>query len=165
MPAFSPPHVAYAFLAGFDHQAVMVFFVLSGLLVGGSVVREIAATGQVALGPYVLRRLVRLCLVLWPASGSAAVCLAAALGLGAVEQGILPAETAHVAAPSGAGVQRGFPANRGLRAIRGNGALWSLFNEFWYYLLFPPLALALLPGLPPGRRVALGGRHWVCWPG
>ena len=38
---------AYAFLSGFAHQAVMVFFVLSGLLVGGGLWREIQKTGSV----------------------------------------------------------------------------------------------------------------------
>ena len=75
----SLPHAAYAFLAGFDHQAVMVFFVLSGFLVGGSVMREVAVTGHVAVGPYLLRRALRLCLVLWPAFALGAACTAAAL--------------------------------------------------------------------------------------
>lgn len=35
-----------------------------------------------------------------------------------------------------------------------NGPLWSLANEFWYYLLFPILLLLLLPGSRISTRVA-----------
>ena len=156
MPAFSPPHVAYAFLAGFDHQAVMVFFVLSGLLVGGSVVREVAATGQVAFGSYLARRLVRLCLVLWPALVLAACCTAAALALGASERGILPADAASSLSLPVMLCNAAFLQTAACPQFAANGALWSLFNEFWYYLLFPPLALALLSRLAWPGRVALG---------
>ena len=46
----------------------MVFFVLSGLLVGGSVdCGRLRGPGRSPIGAYLLRRLVRLCIVLWPA--------------------------------------------------------------------------------------------------
>ena len=157
LPAVSLPHVAYAFLAGFDHQAVMVFFVLSGLLVGGSVVREITVTGQVAFGRYLTRRLVRLCLVLWPALALAAACTAAALSLGAAEQGILPAEAASSLSVAVMLCNAAFLQTAACPQFAANGALWSLFNEFWYYLLFPPLALALLSRMPWPVRAVLGG--------
>ena len=157
MPALSLPHVAYAFLAGFDHQAVMVFFVLSGLLVGGAVMREIAQTGAVAPGPYVLRRLIRLWVVLWPACALGAVCVWAALAFGAEGYGVLP---------PGSGAALGIPIllcnavflqTAACGQYAGNGALWSLFNEAWYYLLFPPLAVALAGAVPVWQRLALGG--------
>jgi peptidoglycan/LPS O-acetylase OafA/YrhL len=37
----------------------------------------------------------------------------------------------------------------------GNGPLWSLFNEAWYYLLFPCFALAALAAWPRPHRLAL----------
>ena len=157
LQAFSSPHVAYAFLAGFDHQAVMVFFVLSGLLVGGSVVREVGGTGQVAFGAYLGRRLVRLCVVLWPAFGLAALCVWAALALGAARYGTLPADARDSLAVPVLLCNAAFLQTAACPQFAANGALWSLFNEFWYYVLFPPLALALLSGLPPARRVLLGG--------
>ena len=155
-PALSLPHVGYAFLAGFDHQAVMVFFVLSGLLVGGSVGREVTATGQVAFGRYLARRMVRLCLVLWPALALAAACIAAALSLGAAERGILPANAALSLSPAVMLCNAAFLQTAACPQFAANGALWSLFNEFWYYLLFPPLALALLSRIAWPARVALG---------
>ena len=157
MKAFSAPHVAYAFLAGFDHQAVMVFFVLSGLLVGGSVVREIGGTGQVAFGAYLGRRLLRLCVVLWPAFGLGALCVTAAMALGAVERGVLPADAAESLGVPVLLCNAAFLQTAACPQFAANGALWSLFNEYWYYVLFPPVALALLSGLPTGRRLLLGG--------
>ncbi len=151
------PHVAYAFVAGFDHQAVMVFFVLSGLLVGGAAVREIAATGQVAAGAYLGRRLVRLCIVLWPAFALGAACTGAALALGAVEHGILPVDARDTLAVPVLLCNAAFLQTAACVQYAGNGALWSLFNEFWYYLLFPPMALALLSRLARWRRAVLGG--------
>ena len=157
MASFSLPHAAYAFLAGFDHQAVMVFFVLSGLLVGGSVAREIAATGRIAFGAYVGRRVVRLWVVLWPAFALSAACIAAAIAMGAVSRGILPAEAADALAVPVLLCNAAFLQTAACPQFAGNGALWSLFNEFWYYLLFPPLALAVLSPRPRVARLALGG--------
>ena len=157
VPGRSWPHVAYAFAAGFDHQAVMVFFVLSGLLVGGSVAREVMATGSVAFGRYLLKRAVRLAVVLWPALVLAAVADWLAVRGGATLYGVLPGDIGDslslpvftcnmVLLQTAACVQFG-----------GVGALWSLFNEGWYYLLFPPIALALWAPWPGLARVALGG--------
>jgi peptidoglycan/LPS O-acetylase OafA/YrhL len=156
MPSVSLPHVAYAFLGGFDHQAVMIFFVLSGLLVGGSVLREATATGQIALGAYLGRRLVRLCIVLWPALALAALCTSLALACGASRFGILPSDTGQTLSIPVLLCNAAFLQTAACPQFASNGALWSLFNEFWYYLLFPPLALALLPGLRRGTRAALG---------
>ncbi len=157
LQAFSAPHAVYAFLAGFDHQAVMVFFVLSGLLVGGSVVREIGGTGQVAFGAYLGRRLVRLGVVLWPAFGLGALCIWAALALGAAGYGTLPPNARESLALPVLLCNAAFLQTAACPQFAANGALWSLFNEFWYYVLFPPAALALLSGLPPARRLLLGG--------
>ncbi len=156
MPHRSWLHIAYAFAAGFDHQAVMVFFVLSGLLVGGAVTREVAATGTLAFGRYLLKRAVRLGIVLWPALAVAAVADSLAISGGAVAMGILPPDiTSSLSLPvlacnmvllqTAACVQFG-----------GVGALWSLFNEGWYYLIFPAVALALLAPWPRTQRLALG---------
>ncbi len=148
---------AYAFAAGFDHQAVMAFFVISGLLVGGSVVREVSATGRFALGPYLARRLVRLCIVLWPALALAAACTALAIRWGAVERGILPPDIAESMTAAALACNAAFLQTAACPQWAGNGALWSLFNELWYYGLFPPLALALLADIPAAARIALAG--------
>jgi peptidoglycan/LPS O-acetylase OafA/YrhL len=37
-------------------------------------------------------------------------------------------------------------------SLGSNGPLWSLSNEFWYYIMFPLGLLALWPGRTAGRR-------------
>ncbi len=156
MPVFSLPHAIYAFAAGFDHQAVMLFFVLSGLLVGGAVMREIDATGRLAFGAYLGRRLVRLCIVLWPGFALAAACTGLAISLGAIDHGILPADASGTLSVPTLLCNAAFLQTTACPQYAANGALWSLFNEFWYYLLFPPLALALMSRLPATSRMGLG---------
>ena len=57
---------AFYFATGLGHQAVMVFFVLSGYFVGGSVLSGLAK-GRFTLGGYAAARLTRLWMVLLPA--------------------------------------------------------------------------------------------------
>ena len=54
------------FVSGFGHYAVMAFFVLSGFLVGGSVLRG-RMDGEFNWGLYAVNRLTRLWIVLIPA--------------------------------------------------------------------------------------------------
>jgi len=56
----------FYFVTGFGHQAVMVFFVMSGFLVGGTVVSR-AETGQWSWIDYAITRMTRLWIVLLPA--------------------------------------------------------------------------------------------------
>ena len=56
----------FYFVTGFGHQAVMVFFVLSGFLVGGTVVSRVDA-GQWSWIDYAITRMTRLWIVLLPA--------------------------------------------------------------------------------------------------
>lgn len=49
--------------SGFGHQAVVIFFVLSGALVGGSVLRSVS-NGTWSWSDYLIRRLSRLYIVL-----------------------------------------------------------------------------------------------------
>ena len=157
MPQRSWPHIAYAFAAGFDHQAVMVFFVLSGLLVGGSVFREVAATGTMALGRYLLKRAVRLGIVLWPALALAAAADWLAIRGGAVTLGILPPDIANSLSLPVLACNMVLLQTAACVQFGGVGALWSLFNEGCYYLIFPAVALALLAPWPRHARFALGG--------
>src|SRR6202008_705345 len=64
-----PTHLetAWGFIAGFSHHAVVVFFVLSGFLVGGKVLREMGSTER-PFSPkrYFLDRFTRIYLVLIP---------------------------------------------------------------------------------------------------
>ncbi len=156
MPGRSWPHMAYAFAAGFDHQAVMVFFVLSGLLVGGSVAREVTETGTIALGRYLLKRAVRLGIVLWPALALAAAADWLAIRGGAIAMGVLPPDIADSLSLPVLACNMVLLQTAACVQFGGVGALWSLFNEGWYYLVFPAVALALFAPWPRHQRLALG---------
>jgi peptidoglycan/LPS O-acetylase OafA/YrhL len=145
----SPPiyYQALAFATGFAHQAVVVFFLISGWLVGGSLLNKLerahTSTGAAADGTspwlaYAIDRLTRLWTVLVPA-----LCLMLLVGV-----------LTEVVDPSSADAATGneysataFIGNlAGLQTIvvknfGGNYALWSLANETWYYIQFPLLLI------------------------
>jgi peptidoglycan/LPS O-acetylase OafA/YrhL len=126
-----------AFVSGFSHQAVLVFFVISGWLVGGSLLNRIHQPH--AFANYAIDRITRLWTVLIPAF---LLTLLAAAGTGAVKpDGIdfspVNEYSAITFAGNLVGLQRVLLPDFG-----GNFALWSLANETWYYLLFPVLVVA-----------------------
>lgn len=145
--------MAVYWLSGFGHEAVMIFFVLSGALVGGSVVTSVSSDTW-NWRSYLIRRLSRLYIVLIPALLLIAVWDSAGIALfpgHGTYQDMLSAITI--------GSHTLVVHNRGLVAYLGNAvfvmtiyvpvfgsgaALWSLSNEFWYYLLFPCIVIAIL---------------------
>lgn len=145
-------------VAGAGHKAVLVFFVLSGYLISGSVFR-LFEREQWSWRTYLAHRLVRLWIVLLPA-----LLLGYALDFVGLHLRIAPAlyagETGtfmigDVAASLHPSVFFGnlFFLQRILVSTLGsNGPLWSLSCEFWYYILFPCAFLALRRGTPPGIR-------------
>ena len=139
-------YLGLSFCSGFAHQAVVVFFVLSGWLVGGSLLDR--AGKPHALRDYAIDRVTRLWIVLLPA-----FVLMLLLGL---STGELDAEQPRLADISPwslttllgnlAGVQ-----TMAVPAFGGNFPLWSLAYETWYYALFPLLVVAMRPGGVPSR--------------
>ena len=140
---------AFYYITGFGHQAVIIFFVLSGYLVGGSVLDSRPDGFAIR---YILNRLTRLWMVLVP-------CLLATyfwntLGLktggGGYLHGLM--NPPITSAPQYNGVHTEFSTFVGnlmflqtiVTPVYGdNGPLWSLANEFWYYMLFPLLFFGL----------------------
>ena len=130
---------------GLGHQAVMVFFVLSGYLVGGSVLTA-HQLGRWSWQSYALRRMSRLWMVLLPALG---LTLALdSLGRhwfssgyngnfhGVYNSGPAPTAPADLRPTTFLG-NACFLQNIIVPILGTNGPLWSLANEFWYYVLFP----------------------------
>jgi peptidoglycan/LPS O-acetylase OafA/YrhL len=138
-----------AFATGFAHQAVVVFFLISGWLVGGSLLNKVAVAGcaatTTAVGGdspwrvYAIDRLTRLWTVLVPALG---LMLLVGILTGAVDPTRTDVSTANDYSASAffgnlLGLQTMAVNNYG-----GNYALWSLANETWYYIEFPLLLIA-----------------------
>ena len=128
-----------AFLSGFAHQAVLVFFVISGWLVGGSLLNRIAEPHAVV--NYAVDRVTRLWTVLIP---TFLLTLAIAFGIGVASLDGIDFSSAgpYSALTMGGnliGLQRVL-----VPVFGGNFPLWSLANETWYYVMFPLLAVACI---------------------
>lgn len=177
------------FLTGFGHAAVIVFFVLSGFWISKTVDRRIDRSQFWA--DYLSDRLSRLLIVLVPALLIGA--LIDWVGIHALGGAIYAGTSGSLTIQAPVAERLGFVALIGnlafvqtllVQPFGSNGALWSLANEFWYYICYPALvfllmrrrfsaslaALALLvlfPHLLPGFVVWLMGsavyhadRHW-----
>jgi peptidoglycan/LPS O-acetylase OafA/YrhL len=147
-------------LSLFGYSAVMVFFALSGYLVGGSVVRAISS-GRWSWKDYLIARGTRLYLVLVPALLLNVmwdeITLATISGLPASNSGLEPVITAEeIYGRTGLATFFGnlaFLETIVVPYYGSNAALWSLAGEGWYYLIFPMIALALSPQTPGSRRL------------
>lgn len=171
-PMLTQPHWVLAavpyLLTSAGHQAVVVFFVLSGYLVGGSVFRSLDS-GRWNWLNYLLHRLVRLWIVLVP---GLLLCVAwDLLGLhlhrapllygGANYNHLVSAVLPRLSVLVFTG-NVFFVGGLHVPTLGSDGALWSLAFEFWYYLLFP-LALILMRRQTSWRtRIVLGAVLLVC---
>jgi len=165
------PFVAAAYqVSNFGHQWVIVFFVMSGYLVGGSVLRSVGSD-RWSWRAYLLTRLTRLYIVLLPA-----LLLGGVLdwfgmhlaGTGAIYTGrgitfslywnVHSSLSPKVLAANILFLQTIKPpgAHYSVPVFGSNGPLWSLSNEFWYYMAFPLLVLMLAKGWSWWMRVACG---------
>jgi peptidoglycan/LPS O-acetylase OafA/YrhL len=145
---------------GFGHSAVMVFFVLSGFLVGGEVLR-LCLAGEFSWRDYIIRRVARI----YPAFLLALLLTAVLDGLGITYLNATGIYSGELAGPNLSTVFKDrlttavFTSNLFMLQeilappFGSNGPLWSLSYEWWYYLMFP-LAMGLV--LTPRTRVAKG---------
>ena len=147
---------AFYALTIFGHPAVVVFFVLSGFWISKTVDRRI--DGSRFWADYLTDRLSRLLIVLLPALLlGAAIDWAGIHTLGGpIYAGTSGSLTIHfpVAERLGIGVLLGnlaFVQTLLVQTLGSNGALWSLANEFWYYICYPPLVLLIAPRRLSGR--------------
>lgn len=125
-------HILYSFIAGFAHPAVIVFFVLSGYLVGGSLCADVQK-GRHTFKEYFIKRVVRLSLVLFPALIVSFVLTRSGEYIFPQVYSTKQTESLDVGAFSCNII---FLQNVFCVRYAGNDSLWSLFNEFWYYILF-----------------------------
>ena len=152
---------ALYFFTGFGHQAVMVFFVLSGFLISATVTKS-HMSGTWSWREYAINRSTRLYVVLipglllgslWDLAGSA---LFASTGLYTHPL----SDLGPTIASNNLSVGNFFGNLFFLQTIicptfGSNTPLWSLANEFWYYALFPAALSALLAFFKKDMRVAM----------
>lgn len=132
------------------HQAVLVFFVLSGYLVGGSAIAAVQSNSW-DFRRYFLRRYIRLSVVLIPA-----LILTYTFDRFGLVAGFAP--DLYSGNAGGALITYDVDDRLGVGEFFGNllflgsiftdtfgsnGALWSLAYEFWFYMLFPLLLVPI----------------------
>jgi peptidoglycan/LPS O-acetylase OafA/YrhL len=140
------------------HEAVMIFFVLSGFLVGGSVVRM---AERFRFSEYARARLARLWCVLLPCLGLTWLCDHFLLAYApdvlngdlADQWHSLPRTGAFDASLSTLLANAVFLQTVAVPIYGSNGPLWSLANEAWYYALFPLLYFCAIRGAPLRRAL------------
>jgi peptidoglycan/LPS O-acetylase OafA/YrhL len=154
-PEVSAPSLlakGYYFITAFGHDAVMVFFVLSGFLISGSIFRD-RKLMRFSWIHYGVNRLTRLYVVLIPGL----LLTAFWDGLGSY---LFPAHPIYTGAPMPwfhhfidvpahltPTIALGnvlFLQSIYVPELGSNGPLWSLSYEFWYYCLFPILYIGIL---------------------
>lgn len=148
----------------YGHQAVIVFFVLSGYLVGGSVVKAFRQS-RWRWDKYLVHRIVRLSIVLIPALvlgwsldtlGSHHFAAQGVIYSGPSAQGMIrPGLDARLTAGSFFG-NMFYLQDILVEPLGTNIPLWSLANEFWYYLAFPMLCLLIAGRGAVWRRIGWG---------
>lgn len=131
----------FYFLTGLGSQSVIVFFVLSGFFVGGSVIKRWSVFSY---SDYLLARFVRLWIVLVPAllltlfldqyTSRIAPDVFSGVDFSVINSG--PKDNYSISLATF--LQNLFFLQTVSAPVFGsNSPLWSLSNEFWYYICFP----------------------------
>jgi len=137
----------FYFITGLGHQGVIIFFVLSGFLVGGEFIKMNKSKREYFI--YFIKRFSRIFTVFIPALIIGGVL--DYLGMTYFNQSGIYNNAYHFSAMDYSVIDRFnvqtfisnfFMMQTSLTPTFGsNGPLWSLANEWWYYLLFPVLYL------------------------
>ena len=156
--------------AGIGHHAVIVFFVLSGYLVGGGVLKGMK-TGRWSWPVYLRQRLARLWVVLLPALAIGLMLdLAGIRGAGPGSLYQAPVGQSVVIHPVAQGLNLAtllgnivFLQRIKVGDFGSNGALWSVANEFWYYIAFPLLVILVRTVSLSTRALCILALSLICW--
>lgn len=136
----------FYFLTGLGHQAVIVFFVLSGFLVTRSILGAVRQD-RWSWTEYGLSRVTRLMIVLIPAIALGSALDRAGVALFGLRNAYAGNDYVHIFRYAVTDCWGPLVAFGNLLFLQGiavptfgsNGPLWSLSYEFWYYALFPLL--------------------------
>ena len=129
---------AFFFVTGLGHEAVIVFFVLSGALVAGKFVGRPPFTPD-EHADYLLDRLTRIWVVALPALLFSVVVA----GLAQRAFGAFYSLSQEPCAPGALDLlaNLAFLHKAFFPTLCSNGPYWSIHNEVWYYLLLPATLL------------------------
>jgi peptidoglycan/LPS O-acetylase OafA/YrhL len=131
---------AFFLVTGLGHQAVICFFVLSGVLVAGKFVGRPPPTMR-EYGDYLLDRLTRIWIVAIPALLFSAVVAQLSLRtIGAFHNALADRCQPGI---TDLAVNLAFLHKAFWPTICSNSPYWNIHNEVWYYVLFPAM-LAIL---------------------
>ena len=161
----------WVLLSSQHHIAVVIFFVLSGYMVGGAILGQVGQ-GKWSWTLYGVTRMTRLYVVLVPA-------LFITMGFDFLGQYLAPAADVYAGhGDNGMTLLKDPQQAHAITTFLGNvtflqdiyfpvygsnGSLWSLSYEFWYYLLFPCLCLAIIPS--PGAGIKTRLTHLILFSG
>jgi len=142
----------FGFLSGFGHPAVIVFFTLSGFLVGGKLVRQVRSGTEIDLKRYLVDRVARIHLVLIPTLLLVVILdVVGARWFGATHaynNAHLDIHLAEHLTPMAFFGTLFNLQNIFVPFLGTDGPLGTLANEFWYYLTFPLLLMPWIKGVP-----------------
>lgn len=138
-------------LFGMGTQAVMCFFVMSGLLIAPKFLKGRTIDGAY-LGDYTLARLSRLYVVAIPAL----LISMAVAKLSMIQFGQFPTVFGDQCSPGikDLAINLAFLSKAFYPVICSNAPFWSIHNETFYYALFPVLVLSLVSPRPMWRLVS-----------
>ena len=151
---------AFYGLTTLGHQAVIVFFVLSGFFIVSSIVDSFEREHW-SWTVYLANRIVRLSLVLIPALFLC--CIVDHIGMAMRSTATFyyyPVENLFTTSVSDFETFRNFIGSFCylqsivVQPFGSDGPLWSLSYEFWYYILFPLALCALMKRVRPVVRIA-----------
>ena len=155
----------FYFSTGLGHQCVIVFFALSGYLVGGKSLTDLLH-GRFQWPLYLARRLTRLWLVIIPAIfltlafDSLGLAITRGEGYDGRYWDVFNSGPSPPAGVSHDGVTLigniVFVQTIFVPIFGSNGPMWSLANEFWYYVFFPLIPWIILSRTNLGARIAGG---------
>lgn len=161
-PEVQQKNLFLAFFYGstkYGREAVVIFYVLSGFLIGRSVMRSVWA-GRWSTRNYALHRIVRLEIVLVPAlllcwfwdSAGIRTFSPSPTYLGTIGSRVLSYNIAHLMSIRILLGNAMFLQTLLVPIFGSNNPTWSLANEFWYYVLFPCLVISLTSTFSRARR-------------
>lgn len=139
----------FYFFTGFGHESVIVFFILSGFLVGGEFIKYPKTNKYFKI--YFVKRFSRIFIVFIPALIIG--CTFDLIGSNYFNFNNIYSNSYHLSAMNYEVTERIgiIPFITNLLMLQtslgdtlgSNGPLWSLANEWWYYVLFPVIYLIL----------------------